>query len=63
MFNEISLYPIHDGDGGVVVIVSDLRLRRSRFDSVIYHSGQQLWASSAKLRTPTCPVRRDALTG
>jgi len=28
--------------GGVVVSVSDLRLKRSRFDSSLYHSGQQL---------------------
>ena len=31
--------------GSVVVSVSDLRLKRSRFDSGHYQSGQQLWAS------------------
>jgi len=35
--------------GGVVVSVSDLRLKRSLFDSGLYHSGQQLWAGCVHL--------------
>jgi len=35
--------------GGVVVSVSDSRLKRSRFDSGLYHSGQQIWAGCVHL--------------
>ena len=35
--------------GGVVFSVSDLRLKRSQFDSGLYYSWQQLWTGCVHL--------------
>jgi len=49
LMNKTAREIVHWWLGGVVVSVSDLRLKRSLFDSGLYHSGQQLWAGCVHL--------------